>query len=164
MKVNVDLSLMDVPGQLVGALEPISANDGNIIGVVHHHDVVIGDRIVVNLTFEVLTDKSLERILEVWKRNDVVVVKMNAVYESYPLQYLLVGDISSSEIEKLTHGLESMEGLESMDIRVTGSMTSGSRAAMVTGRVTRHGSLETIERFFRQHAEDGGYMLIRGLE
>ena len=158
MKVNVDLSLMDVPGQLVGALEPISANDGNIIGVVHHHDVVIGDRIVVNLTFEVLTDKSLERILEVWKRNDVVVVKMNAVYESYPLQYLLVGDISSSEIEKLTHGLESM------DIRITGSMTSGSRAAMVTGRVTRHGSLETIERFFRQHAEDGGYMLIRGLE
>lgn len=164
MKVNVDLSLMDIPGQLVGALEPISANDGNIIGVVHHHDVMVGGRIAVNVTFEVRTDKSLERIMEVWEGSNVIVVKMDAVYESYPLQYLLVGDISSREIEALTHGMESMEGVASLDIRITGSLTSGSRAAMVTGRVTREGSLETVEQFFRQHAENGGYMLIRGLE
>ena len=164
MKVNVDLSLMDVPGQLVGALEPISANDGNIIGVVHHHDAITGGRIAVNVTFEVRTDKSLERILAIWNDRDVVVAKMDAVYESFPLQYLLVGDIPSREIESLTRGMEAIEGLASLDIRIAGSLTSGSRAVMVSGRATRKESLETTERFFRQHAEDGGYMLIRGLE
>ncbi len=164
MKVNVDLSLLDVPGQLVGALEPISANDGNIIGVVHHHDVVTGGRIAVNVTFEVRTDRSLERILAIWKESDVVVAKMDAVYESFPIQYLLVGNIPSREIESLTRGMEGIEGLASMDMRITGSLTSSSRAAMVVGRATKQESLETIERFFRNHAENGGYMLIRGLE
>ncbi|NLI73439.1 MAG: hypothetical protein GX369_01515 [Euryarchaeota archaeon] len=164
MKVNVDLSLMDMPGQLIRALEPISANNGNVIGVIHDHEAIVGGRITVNVTFEVHSDLALENILATWKENDVIMIKMDAVFESYPLQYLLVGDISSKEIESLTHGMESMEGLASMDIRITGSLTSGSRAAMVTGRVTRHGSLETVEQFFRQHADNGGYMLIRGLE
>jgi hypothetical protein len=60
--------------------------------------------------------------------------------------------------------MEGIEGLASMDMRITGSLTSSSRAAMVVGRATKQESLETIERFFRNHAENGGYMLIRGLE
>ena len=40
MRVNVDLRLKDVPGQLIGALEPVSRNDGNIVGVVHSHDQI----------------------------------------------------------------------------------------------------------------------------
>ena len=160
MKVNGP-ELPDVPGQLVGA-RAISANDGNIIGCTT--TAMVGGRIAANVTFEVRTDKSLERIMEAWDDIGVIVVKMDAVYESYPLQYLLVGNIPSREIEALTHGMESMEGVASLDIRITGSLTSGSRAAMVTGRVTRKGSLHTVEQFFRQHAENGGYMLIRGLE
>lgn len=164
MKVNVDLRLKDVPGQLVWALEPISANDGNIRGVVHHHDAMMGGRIAVNVTFEVRSDKTLERILDIWKEREIDVVRMDAVFESYPVQYLLVGNISSGEIESITKGLEAMEGLASLDVRFTGSVTSSKRAAMVTGKAIRKEALEPIEQFFRKRAEDGGYTLIRGLD
>lgn len=35
MKVNAELYVRDLPGQLVGSLEPISMVSGNIMGVVH---------------------------------------------------------------------------------------------------------------------------------
>lgn len=164
MKVNVDLRLKDVPGQLVWALEPISANDGNIKGVMHHRDSVMGERIAVNVTFEVRTEKTLERILEIWHEREIDVMKMDAVFESFPIQYLLVGNITAEEIESITKGLESMEGLASIDIRFTGTLTSSKRAAIVTGKAIKKSALTTIEDFFKQHAEDGKYTLIRGLD
>ncbi|NLK26228.1 MAG: hypothetical protein GX307_06625, partial [Euryarchaeota archaeon] len=59
---------------------------------------------------------------------------------------------------------ESMEGLASIDIRFTGSLTSSKRAAIVTGKAIKKSALTTIEDFFKQHAEDGKYTLIRGLD
>lgn len=162
MKVNVDLRLKDVPGQLVWALEPISANDGNIRGVVHHHDAMMGGRIAVNVTFEVRSERTLERILDIWKEREIDVVKMDAFFETYPVQYLLVGNISSQELESITKGLEAMGDLAALDIRFSG--TSSKRAAMVSGKAIRKEAVEVIDSFFKKRADDGGYTIIRGLE
>ena len=109
--------LKDVPGQLVGALEPISANDGNIKSVVHHHDVKVGGRIAVNVTFEVRSEQAMDKILSTWKQREVDIAKIDAFFETYPIQYLIVGNISSKEIESITKGLESMENIASIEIR-----------------------------------------------
>ena len=42
MIVNAELYVRDMPGQLVGSLDPISLVDGNILGVVHNRDGEIG--------------------------------------------------------------------------------------------------------------------------
>ncbi len=164
MKVNVDLRLKDVPGQLVAALEPISTYDGNIRGVVHHHDDRIGGRITVNVIFEVRNEQSLDKILSTWKKGEVDVAKIDAFFETYPLQYLLVGNISSKELESITKGLEAMENVASLEIRYTGSANSPSRSALVTGKASKKETARTLETFLKQRADKHNYMLIRGLD
>ena len=164
MKVNVDLRLKDIPGQLVGALEPISENDGNIRGVIHHHDMKVGGRIAVNVTFEVRTEQAFERILAAWKKQEVDVAKIDAFLETYPLQYLIVGNITSKELESLTKGLESMENIASIDIRYSGSANSSSRAALISGKASKKEAIGALDRFFKERAEKNGYVLIRGLD
>lgn len=164
MKVNVDLRLKDIPGQLVAALEPISKNDGNIRGVVHHHDDKIAGRITVNVTFEVRTEQALDNIMKVWKLGEVDVAKIDAFFETYPIQYLLVGHITSKELESITKGLESMENVASIEIRYSGSANTSSRAALVKGKASKKEAIAALDGFFKQRAEKHNYMLIRGLE
>ena len=61
MIVNAELFVNDLPGQLIGSIEPISMVDGNILGVVHNRDRIVDHRICVNVTFEV-GDRQLERL------------------------------------------------------------------------------------------------------
>lgn len=164
VKVNVDLRLKDIPGQLVAALEPISKYDGNIRGVVHHHDDRIGGRITVNVIFEVRSEQSLDKILSTWKEGEVDIAKIDAFFETYPIQYLLVGSISSKELESITKGLDAMENVASIEIRYTGTANSSSRAALVTGKASKKETLSTLESFFKQRADKHNYMLIRGLD
>lgn len=164
MKVNVDLRLKDIPGQLVGALEPISANDGNIRGVVHHHDDKVGGRIAVNVTFEVRSEQVLDKIMEVWKKREVDVAKIDAFFETYPIQYLIVGNIPTKELESITKALESMENVASIEVRYTGSANSSSRAALVTGKASKKEAIGSLDQFFKQRSDKHDYILIRGLD
>jgi len=164
MKVNADLRLKDVPGQLVGALEPISRFDGNIRGVLHDHDQKVGGRIAVNVTFEVRTEQALDKILGAWKSMEVDVARIDSHLDTMTSQFLLVGKIDAKELEALTAMLESMRNVSSMDIRYSGSGTSPSRAAMVTWKASSREAAAKLERSFRERAEKNGYLLIRGLD
>lgn len=164
MKVNVDLRLKDIPGQLVGALQPISDNDGNIRGVVHHHDKKVGGRIAVNVTFEVRTEQALNKILNIWKEREVDIAKIDAFFETQPIQYLLVGSIPSKELENLAQVLESFENVASIEIRYSGSANSSSRAAMITGKASKKEAVAALDEFFKKRADKKDYILIRGLD
>ncbi|MDD1769644.1 MAG: hypothetical protein LUO79_01025 [Methanomassiliicoccales archaeon] len=163
MRVYADLRLKDVPGQLVKALEPVSTFDGNIIGVVHHHDNIAGGRISVNLTFEVKTQKQLENMLRAWKESDVDVAKLSSLFETYEFDYVIAGDISPQELREITDGIESMSDLDSVDIRYSISPSSGEKAVLVYGKVRQKPVLDRIEDFLRQRSLQSGYLLISGL-
>jgi ACT domain-containing protein len=163
IKVNVDLSMKDVPGQLVAGLEPISKVDGNIVGVVHHRDAKVGGRITVNVTFEVLSRPHLDRVLEFWKERDMHVLRMGSVFETYPIEYLLVGEISPSRLEDMIEEVKGMTKMESVDIRYSSILDSKKRAAMVTAKVRRKEDVRKIEEFFDSKVQDNGLLVIRGL-
>lgn len=164
MRVNVDLGLEDVPGTLVRALEPISSLDGNIIGVVHHHDKVVGGRIIVNVIFEVNSQSRLEELKSVWERRNVDIVSLGPLYETFPMEFLLVGNIPPNEVREITDGLESLEDMDSMDIRLAGSSSSDDRAALVFGKVRTQQGIDRMEGLLRKRGEGSGFMVIRGLE
>lgn len=163
MRVHADLRLKDVPGQLVRALEPISTREGNIVGVVHHHDVVIGGRITVNVTFEVKSQKQLEHILIDWKERDVDVARLSSMLETFEFEYLIVGDIPPSELRELTDGIESMEDLHAVDIRYSVSPATGEKAAMIFGKMKQKSAMNRVEDFLRQRSMQAGFLLISGL-
>lgn len=163
MRVHADLRLKDVPGQLVRALEPISANDGNIVSVVHHHEVIIGGRITVNVTFEVKTQKALESILAIWKERDMDVARLSSMFETFEFEYLLVGDIPPNELREITDGIESMAELDSVDIRYSVSPATGEKAAMIFGKVKDRSAINRVEDFIRHRSMQAGFLLISGL-
>ncbi len=163
MKVNVELRLKDVPGQLILALEPISTNGGNIVGVVHHRDVVVGGHITVNVTFEIRSDKTLERILDTWREREIDVARFGSLYETFPIECLLVGEISPQELNSIVDRIESMEDLESVDLRYSVSAASDGKAALVIGKVRRREAVEKVERFLEKRGKRAGFLLIRGL-
>ena len=72
MLVNAELYVKDLPGQLVGSLEPISVVDGNILGVVHNRERIVNHRICINITFEI-EEEQLERLKQIWKSKDIII-------------------------------------------------------------------------------------------
>ena len=78
MIVNAELYVKDLPGQLVGSLEPISLVDGNIMGVVHNREQIVNHRICINVTFEVEDSAQLEKLKEIWKSKDMIISRMGS--------------------------------------------------------------------------------------
>jgi ACT domain-containing protein len=163
MRVHADLRLKDVPGQLVRALEPISSNDGNIVSVVHHHDVLLGGRITVNVAFEVKSQKALESILAIWKERDMDVARLSSMFETFEFEYLIVGDIPPAELREITDGIESMAELDSVEIRYSVSPATGEKAAMIFGKVKDRSAISRVEDFIRQRSMHAGFLLISSL-
>ena len=163
MKVNVDLGLKDVPGTLVSALEPISSLEGNIVGVVHHHDKIFGGRIIVNVTFEISSQSGLERLKEIWEEKGIDIVSLGPLYETHPMEFLLVGNISPNEVRNITDGLESLEDMDSMDIRLAGTSNSDERTALIFGKVRTREGIDNMEKLLRERGAEAGFIVIRGL-
>jgi ACT domain-containing protein len=161
MRVNVDIQLKDIPGQLIGALEPISKNDGNIRGVVHRHDIVSGGKIAINLTFEVGNQKSLDKILAEWKEKDVDVLKIDHLFETFKLDYVIVGELPPTEVRKIIEGIQAIGDVESIDIRYSVSGAKD-KAALISGKVRNKEVIKKANKFINERAKRAGYIVIRG--
>jgi ACT domain-containing protein len=161
MRVNVDIQLKDIPGQLIGALEPISKNDGNIRSVVHRHDKVSGGKIAINLTFEVANQKALDNILGDWKGREVDVLKIDHLFETFRLDYVIVGELPPTEVRKIIEGIQAMGDVESIDIRYSVSGAKD-KAALISGKVRNKEVIKKANRFINERAKRAGYIVIRG--
>ena len=161
MRVNVDIQLKDIPGQLIGALEPISKNDGNIRGVVHRHDMVSRGKIAINLTFEVGNQKALDKILAEWKEKDVDVLKIDHLFETFKLDYVIVGELPPAEVKKIIEGIQAIGDVESIDVRYSVS-GSKDKAALISGKVRNKDVIKKANKFINERAKRAGYIVIRG--
>jgi len=161
MRVNVDIQLKDIPGQLIGALEPISKNDGNIRSVVHRHDKVSGGKISINLTFEVGNQKALDNILAEWKGKEVDVMKIDHLFETFRLDYVVVGELPPAEVRKIIEGIQAIGDVESIDVRYSVS-GSKEKAALFSGKVRNKDVIKKANKFMYDRAKRIGYIVIRG--
>jgi ACT domain-containing protein len=163
MMVNADIFVRDVPGQLVGSLEPISLVDGNIVGVVHNRDSIVNGRIAVNITFEVNSSESLERLKNIWKGRDVMISRISSVVETFPMDYLLIGDIGPSRIEKLMNNASKVVDLESLDIRFSSKASDEKRTAMISANVRNKEDIKKLNAFMSSACKKAGIVYIRGI-
>ncbi|MFA5313006.1 MAG: hypothetical protein WC375_06800 [Methanomassiliicoccales archaeon] len=161
MRVNVDLRLKDIPGQLIGALEPVSRNDGNIVGVVHSHDKVSAGRISVNLTFEVSSEMNLDKIINEWTARGVDVLKIDHLFETFHLEYVIVGAVSANEMKRITDGIQSFGGVETLNVRYSVSATD-EKTALISGKVRSKDVIKKANQFIRERSRRSGFLMIRG--
>lgn len=163
MRVNADIYVKDVPGQLVGSLEPISMVKGNIMGVVHHHEKVMNDRIGVNITFDIESTEHLDRLKAIWKERDVTISRLDSVIETYPVEYLFIGNVTPSFLERLISEATEILGIESVDLRYSSRTNSKKKAAMMQARVRTSEDVGELDTFFSQECRKSEILVIRGL-
>ncbi|MCL1904826.1 MAG: homoserine dehydrogenase [Methanomassiliicoccaceae archaeon] len=164
MMVNADVFVKDVPGQLVGSLEPISLVDGNIVGVVHNRDNLVNGRIGVNITFEVSSVENLERLKNIWKSKDVMISRISSVVETFPMEYILIGDISPAQIEKMINNAGKVVDLESVDIRYSSKASdTKERTAMISANVRSEDDLIELKKFMMSACRKAKIVCIRGV-
>jgi ACT domain-containing protein len=163
MRVNADIRLKDVPGQLIKALEPISLNEGNIVGVIHNHELVTGGRISVNVTFEYHDQRSLDAIFSAWKERGVEVVKIGEIFRTYTAEYLLVGELAHSTLRSITENIENMEDIETIDLQYSLSPSTVNKSVLLLVNVRRKEKVKDLDEYLMSSSERDDFLLIRGM-
>lgn len=163
MIVNAELYVKDLPGQLVGSLEPISAVDGNILGVVHNRERIVNHRICINITFEV-EDDQLERLKEIWKSKDVIISKIGSAYETFTMDYMLIGDIDARYIERLINMASTIADLDAVDVRYASRHDDYSkRTGLLSVKTKSAEDLERLDEFMVGECKKTGITYVRGV-
>jgi len=163
MKVNADIRLKDVPGQLIKALEPISLNDGNIVGVIHDHEQVTGGRIAVNVTFEAKDQQRIDAVVATWKERGVEVVKMDEIVRTFSAEYLLVGDLSRSTLRSITDKLEKMVGVDTIDLQYSLSTSTDNKSVLLLVNVRDKARVKDVDNFLKGRSKRDDFLLVRGM-
>ncbi|MBN1110212.1 MAG: hypothetical protein JXA45_05575 [Methanomassiliicoccales archaeon] len=163
MRVNADIRLKDVPGQLIKALEPISLNEGNIVGVIHDHEQVTGGRISVNVTFEARDQHTLDAIFSMWKERGVEVAKMGQIFRTYGTEYLLVGNLTQATLRSITEGINRLGGVDSIDLQYSLSTSTESKSVLLLVNVRERQKVEEIDQYLKRKSKRGNFLLIRGM-
>ncbi|MBP6021340.1 MAG: homoserine dehydrogenase [Candidatus Methanomethylophilaceae archaeon] len=163
MLVNAELYVKDLPGQLVGSLEPISMVNGNIVGVVHNRERIVNQRICINVTFEVKKNEDVEALKKIWKAKDILIAKIGSVYETFTMEYLLLGTFTASYIENLMDEASNAMTLESVEVSYTSANGNATRTAMITAEVLTENDLAKLDKFLSAACREAGIIYIRGL-
>ena len=120
MKMDLVLELMDVPGQLVSVLDPISGLGANLVTVIHKRDSKNEKGMIpVQLTLEGERD-SLDRVIERFKELGVSIIAMDGVVKKE------IGHIVDNDIRDTMDKINSLDGVYvvGFDIKLDGESKS----------------------------------------
>ncbi|KQM10307.1 MAG: homoserine dehydrogenase [Candidatus Methanomethylophilaceae archaeon] len=162
MLVNADIYVKDIPGSLVRSLEPVSAVDGNIVGVVHNREQVIDGMISVNLTFNVESDK-LETLKSIWKSRDVVIAKMGSVTGTVPMDYILIGNADCAFTENLMKKAAETVAFSSYEINTSSQTDGEGRTVRISAKLETKEDAKKLDAFMVDSCEKNKLTCIRGL-
>ena len=163
MIVNAELFVKDLPGQLVGSIEPISLVDGNILGVMHDRERIVNHRICINITFEVENQEQLESLKRIWKSKDIIISKIGSVYQTYTMDYLLIGDIDAPYIDGLMEKANSIAQIDAVDVRYSSRSNTSRRSGMISVKTRSEEDLEKLDTFLDRECRKTGTTYVRGV-
>ena len=93
MRLNLVLELLDVPGQLLDALDPIGKLGANIVAVIHQRDVKT-ERGTIPVHISVEGDReTLKRVLKSIEEMDIQIIEVDGVVKKEKITTILIGNI-----------------------------------------------------------------------
>lgn len=114
MKFDLTLALVDRPGQLLRALEPIANNGGNIISIIHEREKTAGTYVPVSLVADFPTYENYRKAKEDLENMGINVIKSEEVIERANITAILIGKLDFRGIVKTK-----IEGLRIVDFEVS---------------------------------------------
>ena len=126
MRMDLVLELLDVPGQLVSVLKPISGLGANLVTVIHKRDIKNEKgRIPVQLTIEG-ERKNLNRVIDKFNELGVSILEMDGVVRKEKVSTILIGHIVDKDIRDTMDRINELDGIYivGFDIKLDGEAKS----------------------------------------
>ena len=114
MKFDLTLGLVDRPGQLLKALEPIAKNGGNIISIIHEREKVTGGYVPVSLVVDFPANKNFEKAKRELENIGISVIKSEEITEKANVTFILIGKLDVRKIVETE-----IEGARIVDFEVS---------------------------------------------
>ena len=137
---TVRLELVDRPGELLRALEPIADNGGNLLSIFHERgNVTPRGHIPVEVDLEA-TPEQFERIVDALRAGDMNVIRAGAEGYSEEFFVVLVGHLVDTDLSNTLSRIQEASGASVQDFSLSApegkdAVSSASlRLAIETGR------------------------------
>lgn len=122
MRIDLVLELMDVPGQLVKALEPIGSLGANLVTIVHKRDYKNDNGMVpVQLTLEGERE-DLINVVNRFEDLGFTIIEMDGVVRKEKVTTILFGHIVDQDLRDTMDRINELEGVAivAFDIKLDG--------------------------------------------
>jgi ACT domain-containing protein len=114
MKFDLTLGLVDRPGQLIKALEPIAKNGGNIISILHDREEVTIGNVPVSLVVDFPATRNYEKAKEELVLVGISIIKSEQIIEKSNITFILIGRLDIKKIAEIE-----IEGVRITDLEVS---------------------------------------------
>jgi ACT domain-containing protein len=99
MKIKLEIELLDEPGQLIKALEPVSNFGGNIGEIDHLRDQKKENKLPVVITFDLDKEEALKNIIQAIEKQNISVIRAEPVRSTCKKTVILVGHVFATNIK-----------------------------------------------------------------
>ena len=126
MRINLVLELLDVPGQLIKILEPISMLGANLITIIHKRDYKSENgKVPVQLTLEG-EQESLKRVVNRFEELGFTIIEMDGVIKKEKITTILFGHIVDQDLRDTMDRINELESVDivGFDIKLDGEEKS----------------------------------------
>lgn len=118
MRLNLVLELLDVPGQLLDALDPIGKLGANIVAVIHQRDVKTERGTVpVHITIEG-DEETLKRVLNSIEETNIQIMEVDGVVRKEKITTIFIGNIIDQDLKETVTVLNSINGVRVADLNL----------------------------------------------
>jgi ACT domain-containing protein len=126
MRINLVLELLDSPGQLVKALEPISIYGANLVTVIHKRDYKNENgKVPVQLTLEG-EHEDLKNVVDRFEELGFSIIEIDGVVKKESITTILFGHIVDQDLRDTMDKINALEGvvIVAFDIKLNGEEKS----------------------------------------
>ncbi|WP_405292889.1 amino acid-binding protein [Methanobrevibacter sp.] len=126
MRINLVLELLDSPGQLVKALEPISVFGANLVTVIHKRDYKNENgKVPVQLTLEG-EHEELKKVVGRFEELGFTIIEMDGVVKKETITTIFFGHIVDQDLRDTMDRINELEGvvIVAFDIKLNGEEKS----------------------------------------
>ena len=126
MKIDLVLELLDSPGQLVKALEPISVYGANLVTVIHKRDYKNENgKVPVQLTLEG-EHEDLKKVVNRFEELGFSIIEMDGVVKKETITTIFFGHIVDQDLRDTMDRINELDGvvIVAFDIKLNGEEKS----------------------------------------
>ncbi|MFA7562995.1 MAG: amino acid-binding protein [Methanoculleus sp.] len=158
------LEMRDQPGQLVAALQPISAVGGNIIAVIHQRETpATTEALDVQIVLE-LPEGRLARLLEMFRAQGVNVVRIGEERLLYECTLIVIGHLMHTDLSDTVDQIDRTGSAEVTELSLAMPAINAPSSARIIIRSTTREEMKKALRILRGVAEQKNLLVIEPLE